>query len=153
MQKKLSTLEEENSLLRSELSNLHEQTQQLEQHEKRLTSDCIQQLSQSSSPTHLAGVCHSPASATHPRLPLAGVCRSPASVAGVCRSLVLLSLAIVDCRRCSETSAGVAGRSGRQRRGVDQVPRGVFQRHPAAGQRAAEAQRAHYREPGHERDA
>lgn len=34
--------------MRSELSNLHEQTQQLEQHEKKLTSDCIQQLSKSS---------------------------------------------------------------------------------------------------------
>ena len=41
-------MEEENSNLRSEISNLAEQTQQIEQHEQNLTKDCIQQLSESS---------------------------------------------------------------------------------------------------------
>lgn len=45
VQKKLSSLEEENSQLRSDLTQLHEQTEQLEQHEQRLTTDCVHQLS------------------------------------------------------------------------------------------------------------
>lgn len=45
VQKKLSCLEEENTALRSEVENLVEQTQIVEKHEQRLTSDCIHQLS------------------------------------------------------------------------------------------------------------
>ncbi|KAF6028878.1 milt [Bugula neritina] len=42
--KKLSNLQDENSLLRTELSSLSEQTEQIEKHEQKLTTDCIHQL-------------------------------------------------------------------------------------------------------------